>query len=336
MAEPLHDAARLAAEIAELDARRIVREVRFEVDDPRFRTIFPEGSAVTQIAGGFVNTEGPVWMDGRLLFVDPARNRIVAWRGLPEGPEVTTYRYPSGQPLDRPATVGQCGAMGLTLDNDGLLLACETGTRRVTRIEADGRITVIADRFEGRRLNRPNDVVVGRDGAVYFTDPVYRLPTPDEPVEQPPGVYRVMPGEAPTRLAEDIGFPNGLALSPDERVLYVADSNDHSIRALALDAQGRTIGNRPFASMRSPLPGVPDGVKVDRKGHVYCGGGGGLWVFDPAGIALGRVVFPDWPRNMAWGDAGWRTLYVTAGTAVYRLPTAAAGLPVGPEARVSG
>ncbi|MDF2810035.1 MAG: gluconolactonase [Microvirga sp.] len=318
-----------AEQAAFFEDRETVRGVLFRATDPRFHRIFPPDARATVAASGFANTEGPVWTRNRLLFVDPARNRIVSYRPLAEGPEVTTFRYPSGQPLDEVPTVVQNGAMGLTLDNEARLLSCETGSRRVTRTEHDGRITVIADRYEGRRLNRPNDVVVGRDGTIYFTDPAYMLPTPSEPLEQPPAVYRLSPDGELERISDEIGFPNGLALSLDEQLLYVADSDAHEIRALELRGDGTRAVNHLFASTRSQSPGVPDGIKIDVEGNVYCGGGGGLWVFDATGATLGIVVFPDWPRNLAWGDDDWQTLYVTAGTTLYRVRTQTAGVPVG-------
>lgn len=317
--------ASIEAEVVAFEARETVRGVIFHEADPRFLKIFPKGSRATIVASGFLNTEGPVWVDGRLLFVDPARNRIVSYRQLPEGPEVTTFRHPSGFPLDRPATVVQCGAMGLCVDPEGRLLACETGNRRVSRTEHDGTITTLADRYMGRPLNRPNDVIAGRDGAVYFTDPIYLLPTPTETAEQPAAVYRLRPEGGLERLTDEISFPNGLALSPDERHLYVADSDTHEIRVLDVGRAATPFRNRPFASMRSQSPGVPDGIKVDVDGNVYCGGGGGLWVFDQQGRHLGTVEFPDWPRNLAWGDEGGGSLYVTAGTTVYRIRTATSG-----------
>ncbi|MBX3576177.1 MAG: SMP-30/gluconolactonase/LRE family protein [Rhizobiaceae bacterium] len=319
----------VARQIASFEAREAVAGVRFEAVDPRFLDLFPAGTRATVVAGGFVNTEGPVWTPDGLLFVDPARNRIVRYRRLAEGPEVTTFRYPSGQALDESATVAQNGAMGLTLDADDRLLSCETGNRRVTRTEPGGRVSVVADRFEGRRLNRPNDVVAARDGTIFFTDPAYMLPTPSEPVEQPPSVYRVAPAGELIRIADDIAFPNGLALSLDERTLYVADSDRFELRAIDLDAAGRPLRNRFFASLKTDKPGVPDGVKVDSLDNVYCGSGGGLWVFDRAGAHLGTVAFPDWPRNLAWGESDWRVLYVTAGTTVYRIAANVAGVPVG-------
>jgi gluconolactonase len=310
----------------ELDGRRSVK-VEWRANNADFKRLFPDGSVVEAIAGGFTNTEGPVWMGDHLLFTDAPRNRIVRWRDLPEGPEVTTYRFPSGFPLDREPTVGQPGAMGLTRDGQGRLIACETGNRRVTRTEADGRMTVLCDRFEGRLLNRPNDVVVARDGTVFFTDPNYQLPTPEERLElEFEGVFSVRPGEAARLVARDIEFPNGLALSPDESVLYVAESKTH--RLLAYTRHGDAFDEgRVFAEMKAEGPGIPDGIKVDVEGNVYCGSAGGMWVFDAAGRHLGSIVFPDWPRNMCWGDDDWRTMYVTAGTTVYRLRSEVAGIP---------
>jgi len=331
MTVPAKPSDAVASQIAAFAARETVTGVRFNAADPRFLDIFPEGTHATVVASGFINTEGPVWTPDGLLFVDPARNRIVRYRRLAEGPEVTTYRYPSGQPLDEAPTVAQNGAMGLTLDPDDRLLSCETGSRRVTRTKADGRVTVVADRYEGRRLNRPNDVVASSDGTIFFTDPAYMLPTPTEPLEQPASVYRVSVDATITRIADDIAFPNGLALSPDEKTLYVADSDRFELRAIDFDVAGLPVRNRFFASLKTDQPGVPDGIKVDSLGNVYCGSGGGLWVFDKGGVHLGTVVFPDWPRNIAWGEPDWQTLFVTAGTTVYRARASVAGVPVGRE-----
>lgn len=325
----MHDEARLQAERQELHGRRRVKHVRFESKHPDFHRLIPEDTFVECIASGFVNSEGPVWMKDHLLFTDAPRNRILRWRPLPEGPEVTTYRFPSGFPLDRPATVGQPGAMGLTVDRSGRLIACETGNRRVTRTEPDGRISVLASHYRGKALNRPNDLIARSDGSIYFTDPAYRLPTPTEPRElDVQGVYRVAPDGSVHLVLDDFSFPNGLALSPDERILYVADSDRKHIRAFDVAKDGSCSNGRLFGDMQASEPGVPDGMKVDQKGNIYCGGGGGLWVFSPGGDHLGRLVLPDWPRNLAWGDSDWRTLYVTAGTSVYRLRLPGAGVPV--------
>jgi len=197
----MHDAERLALELAELEERKRV-SISFDVRDPDFHRLIPRHVTVERVAAGFLNAEGPVWMGDHLLLTDSPRNRIVRWQEGPGGFEVTTFRYPAGQPLDQPITQGQPGANGMTLDRAGRLLACEHGNRRVTRTELDGTITVVADRYQGKRLNRPNDVVVRSDGTVYFTDPPLRLPTPTEPRElEVAGVFRVAPDGTVCRRA---------------------------------------------------------------------------------------------------------------------------------------
>jgi gluconolactonase len=325
----MHDEARRRAEIEELRLRALV-EFRREAADPRFERLVPPEVEVVRVAAGLLNAEGPVWMGDSLLFTDSPNNRILRWRSRPEGYEVTTFRYPSGYPLDKPLTFGQPGANGMTLDPGGRLVACEHGNRRVTRTEADGSITVLADRYRGKLLNRPNDVNCRSDGSVYFTDPALRLPTPTEPRELDfQGVFRVNPAGEVECVADDFEFPNGLAFSPDERTLYVDDSRRKHIRAFDVAADGSLANGRVFAECQTDDPGVPDGMKLDREGNLYCGAGGGIWVFDPAGAFLGRLVLPEWPRNLAWGDDDWRTLYVTAGTSLYRCrPLGVPGIPL--------
>ena len=326
----MHDEERLRTELADLEDRRRV-PVRVEANHPDLHRLIPEDVAVERVGAGFLNAEGPVWMGDHLLFTDSPNNRIVRYRPLPEGPEITTYRFPAGQPLEQPITQGQPGANGMTLDREGRLIACEHGNRRVTRTEPNGRLTILADRFEDRRLNRPNDVVVRSDGSVYFTDPALRLPTPSEPRElEFAGVFRVAPDGQAHPVADDFAFPNGLAFSPDESVLYVDDSLRKHVRAFDVAANGSVSNGRVFAELQSDEPGVPDGMKLDRAGHLYVGGPGGIWVFRPSGDFLGRLVLPEWPRNLAWGDKDWRTLYVTAATSLYRLRTTADGIPLWP------
>jgi gluconolactonase len=323
--------ARLASAMDSMAERRRVKSARVEIVDPAIEHLIPRDVHVECIASGFTNCEGPVWMGDHLLFTDAPANRIICWRPLPSGPEVTTWRFPAGWPLDRPAWWTQPGANGMTRDRQGRLIACEDGNRRVTRTESNGLITVLADRYQGRRLNIPNDVVVRSDGQVYFTDPHFMEFPPAEPRELDiQGVYRVdLTGEVQL-VVGDFSLPNGLAFSPDERTLYVDDSRHHHIRAFDVGGDGSVSNGRVFAKL-PPGPGeagVPDGMKVDREGNVYCCGAGGLWVFDPSGRHLGRLVLPDWPRNIGWGDDDWRTAFVTAGTSVYRFRVGVAGIPV--------
>lgn len=304
-------------------------EARFEVHDPAFRRLVPEESAVELIAAGFAFTEGPVWNGDHLLFSDIPNNRIVRWRRLPEGPEVTTFRYPSGFPADQPTNVEQMGSNGLTLDRQGRLLACEHGNRRVTRTEPDGSIVVLADRFEGKRLNSPNDLVCRSDGRVYFTDPPYGLVDRTVGKELPyQGVFRVDPDGSLHLVAADFERPNGLAFSPDGRTLYVDDSGRRHIRAFDVDEAGAVSNDRVFADLAHAEEGNPDGMKVDVNGNVYCAAAGGTWVLNSAGAVLGRIITPDRPANVGWGEADWKTLFITARPSVYRLRVAVAGVPV--------
>jgi gluconolactonase len=307
-------------------------ETRFEVHTPAFRRLIPEGTEVEQIAGGFGFTEGPVWNGDHLLFSDIPNNRIVRWRELAEGPEVTTYAYPSGWPLDQPTRVVLRGSNGLTLDRQGRLLACEHGNRRVSRHEPDGRVVALAERFDGRRLNSPNDVVCRADGRIYFTDPNAGLFGSRDNIEGKElpfqGVFRFDPDGSLHVVVDDFRFPNGLAFSPDERTLYVDDSDRHHIRAFDVGATGDLSNGRVFADLTHPDRGVPDGMKVDAEGNVYCTAAGGLWVLDAGGTVLGRIVTPEQPANCAWGSADWKTLFVTARTSLYRLRVAVPGVPV--------
>ena len=304
-------------------------ESTFEVHDPAFRRLIPEGTTVERIAGGFTFTEGPVWNGDHLLFSDIPNNRIVRWRERPEGPEVTTYKYPSGWPLGQPTAVRGKGSNGLTLDRQGRLLACEHGNRRVSRHEPDGTVIALAEHFEGKRLNSPNDIVCRSDGRIFFTDPPYGLVNQTEGKELPfQGVYRLEPDGSLHLLVDDFERPNGLAFSPDEQTLYVDDSARRQIRAFDCDLDGTLSNGRVFAELDGPGEGVPDGMKVDSEGNVYCTAAGGIWVLSASGGLLGKIILPDQPANCAWGGPDWRTLFATARPSVYRLRVAVPGIPV--------
>lgn len=299
---------------------------QFESRAAGFARIVPDNARVERIAGGFGFTEGPLWRGDHLLFSDIPNSRIVSWRPLPEGPEVTTFRCPSNN------------ANGLTLDRSGRLLACEGATRRLTRTEADGTITVIAERHEGKRINSPNDVVVRSDGSIYFSDPFWGngfvnkygeqvLPTHKElPFN---GVFRVAPDGTLQAVADDFERPNGLAFSPDERTLYVDDTRRFHVRAFSVRSDGTLAEGRILASIRAPEPGVPDGLKVDVEGNVYCTGPGGVWIIAPDGTILGRILMPEITANVGWGGDDWRTLFLTATTSVYRVRLNIPGIAVG-------
>jgi gluconolactonase len=276
-----------------------------------------------QIATGFIFTEGPVWRGSDLLFSDINNSRTVRYQPLPEGPAISTFRTPSGN------------ANGLTLDHEGRLLACEHSGRRVSRVDHKGKVETIADNFEGKRLNSPNDIVVRSDGAIFFTDPPYGLPYLTDGKELPyNGVYRVDKNGKIDLLVDDFERPNGLAFSPDERSLYVDDSQLGHIRRFDVAADGSISGGRVWAELKAGPGegGVPDGMKVDREGHVYCTGPAGVWIFEPTGRYIGRIMTPEVPANLAWGDADWSTLYITAHSSVYRLRMNVPGIPVGKEA----
>jgi sugar lactone lactonase YvrE len=272
---------------------------------------------VEQVASGFQFTEGPVWHpDGYLLFSDIPASTIYRW--MPGESQATVYRQPSGH------------SNGLTLDRQGRLVACEHD-RRVSRSQADGTVAAIATHYQGSRLNSPNDVVVHSDGSVYFTDPPYGLPGQKEGKELGwNGVYRLAPDGTLTLLDDSFERPNGLAFSPDEKTLYVDDSYKDHIRAFDVLPDGTLANGRVFADLSDPgAQGVPDGMKVDVLGNVFCTGPGGIWIVSPGGEKLGRIEVPETPANLAWGDADYKTLYITARTGLYRVRTLTGGKPAG-------
>jgi len=223
-------------------------------------------------------------------------------------------------------------ANGLTRDLQGRLIACEHDARRITRTEHDGSTTVIANSYKGRQLNRPNDVVVKSDGCIYFTDP-WTMPWPQDQWDlEFSGVYRITPDLGRmTLLVNDFVIPNGLAFNPDETVLYINDSRRGHIRAWDLLPTGAlALGTgRIFADLRGDRPGVPDGMKVDVEGNVYCGGAGGVWVMDPSGKVLGIIVHgKPATTNIAWGDDDWKSLYITSRNELMRIKLNIPGMPV--------
>jgi gluconolactonase len=296
-------------------------DYRFEPAYPTFSHLVP---MLDRVATGFGFTEGPVWRGDDLLFSDIPNSRTVRYRPGYGGAEITTFRHPTGN------------ANGLTLDHEGRVLACEHSGRRVSRIDYAGKVETVADNYEGKRLNSPNDVVVRSDGSIFFTDPPYGLPRLTEGKELPfNGVYCVDPSGAIRLLVDDFERPNGLAFSPDERTLYVDDSACHHLRAFDVAPDGSLSNGRVLTELK-PGPeerGVPDGMKVDQEGNIYCTGAAGVWIFDRNGRFLGRIVTPEVPANLAWGDADWRTLYITAQTSLYRIRMSVPGIPVGKAAR---
>ncbi len=289
----------------------------FDVRNPDFFTLVPPNAELECVAGGFKFTEGPVWRDGYLLFNDIPNNRTVCWQESSEGPSVSTYRTPSGN------------ANGLTLDGEGCLISCEHSARRVSRQAADGSYSTLADSYQGIQLNSPNDVVVRSDGAIYFTDPPYGVEDLGlEPDLDFRGVFMITTDGALHLLVDDFDRPNGLAFSPDEKTLYIDDSRRRHVRAFTVNDVGALTDDRLWTDMSSPDAGSPDGMKVDRNGNVFCTGPGGVWVMNPAGRVLGRIIGDEQPANLAWGDDDWSTLYVTARTSLYRIRLNTTGVPV--------
>ena len=267
-------------------------------------------SPAEKIADGLGFTEGPLWhADGYLLFSDIPASQIRKW----DGEALSVFRADSGH------------SNGLTFDRQGRLIACEHGNRRVSRTEKDGATTVLASHYQGKRLNSPNDVVVKSDGSIYFTDPPYGLNR--RPQELPyQGVFRIAPNGEMALLVDDFDKPNGLAFSPDEKVLYIADTARKHVRAFDVAADGTITNGRVFAETRGPGRGGPDGMKVDTDGRLYVTSVGGTWVFDKSGKHVGTIVTPEQPANCAFGGEGHRTLFITARQSVYRVVLAVVGI----------
>lgn len=271
-----------------------------------------ETTALEKVAGGFVFTEGPLWHpDGYYYFVDIRTNSL--------------HRMAPGQ---KPEKIRDTlGGNGTTFDLRGRLINCEGDGRRVTRTELDGTVTSLVDRFEGKRFNRPNDVICMSNGSLLFTDPGIRVPLAERELENA-AIYRITPDDAISVVAL-FEYPNGLALSADERTLYVANTRwTQYIHALELDASGNMVRRRVFADMSADgTNGVPDGMKIDAAGRVFCTGTGGVWVFEPDGTKIGIIETPEVCANIAFGDPDLRTLLLTASTSVYTLRVKVPGLP---------
>jgi len=300
--------------------------------DPAIDALVPENAKVFKLAEGFTFTEGPVWTpDGDLYFSDPNENRIYRYHDQGAEPgRLSVFLEPSGYDGDDIDRYFQPGSNGLALDADGRLLVNQHGNRRVVRLEPDGNATPLAGDFEGHRLNSPNDLVVSRNGTVYFTDPPFGLPgvfaDPGKELAFS-GVFRIHEGTAEL-LAKDLEGPNGLAFSPDEKFLYV--SNWDPERKVVMRYPVRADGSLGRGSVFFDMAGAPgeealDGLKVDERGNLYVSGPGGLWVVSAEGRHLGTIRLPRLPANFAFGGADGRTLYLTARGALYRMPLKVAG-----------
>jgi gluconolactonase len=292
---------------------------------PESSKVLADDASAERAATGFRFTEGPLWdpRPGVLLFSDIPANRIYRWS---EGGGADVFREPSGK------------SNGLTWDRTGALLACEHLHRRVSRTTPDGSAVSLVESYQGRRLNSPNDLVVRSDGAVYFTDPPYGILNDDigavADQEQPVnGLYLLRPGETePVLLAEGFDRPNGLAFTPDESRLYVADTSRYRIHLFDVQPDGTLANDRIFAEFdAADGEGRPDGMKVDVAGDLFTTGPGGLWVLAPDGSRLAHVRLPEKAANCAWGGPDLRTLYICASTSLYRLPVRLPGIPAFPR-----
>ena len=282
-------------------------------DNDGLRAIISKNSKVEKLAGGFKFTEGPVWEpSGFLLFSDIPADTI--YKRTSDG-KISVFRRPAGHPN------------GNTLDREGRLVTAEHD-RRLRRTEKNGTVVTLVSRYMGKRLNSPNDVVVKSDNSIYFTDPPYGISEEQEELGFY-GVYRLGQNGI-TLLTKDFVRPNGLAFSPDEKKLYVNDSEKKHIRVFNVQPNGSLANGRVFAELKEPhQEGVPDGMKVDVQGNVYCSGPRGIWVFSPAGKLLGKIIVPEVVENLGWGDKDYKTLYITASTSLYRIRLNVAGVRPG-------
>ena len=299
--------------------------------DPALDKLVPPNAVIEKVSGNLQFAEGPVWLrdGGYLLFSDIPANAIMKW--TPSG-QLTLFRKPV---FPREFAQGiQIGTNGLTLDREGRLIACEHGNRRVSRTEKDGTIVTLADHYQGRRFNSPNDIICKSNGDLYFTDPnsvARRNPhDPHGDFKQDldfNGVYRITAAGKLDLLTREMTYPNGLAFSPDEKKLYIANSRPAKFwMVYDVKPDGALANGRKFFDMSNDTgEAVPDGMKIDRAGNIFATGPGGVLILSPQGKHVGTIELPEIPANCAWGDADGKTLYITARTSLYRVKLAATG-----------
>jgi gluconolactonase len=287
------------------------RTFQLTAESPKFWKLFDHQAKLTRVAGDFGFTEGPVWDESSLLYVsDEEQNKI--YRVTLDGrkQEVISLGDPDGN----------------TYDRQHRLIDCASVLRAIIAVTPEGKYTVLADRYEGKKLNSPNDVVTGPDGAIYFTDPTLDLVKGEQQEIPFQGVYRLDEKGSVSLLTKDLTQPNGLAFSPDGKRFYVDDSEQRNIRVYDVAPDGSLRNGRIFGEEPGgPHDGVPDGIKVDLDGNLYVTGPKGIWVWDAQGHHLGTIEMPEQPANLTWGDKDYRTLYITATTSVYRLRSQARG-----------
>ena len=288
---------------------------------PGFENIVPRDSVLGVIAHDLQFGEGPVWnkRTGEMYWVDIIGDTIWKWK---EGVGRQVVMSPSYR------------ADGMTFDQQGRLVVAGWSWRRVWRMEADGTITTLCAEFEGKKLNSPNDIVVKSDGAIYFTDPSGGLNNVEMHGDDLQryidyhGVFRISPDGKTTLATRDFVYPNGLAFSPDESLLYINDTRQNLIKVYDVNPDGTLKNGRLFCNLEGPEPGVADGMKVDTQGNVYCTGPAGIHVMSPKGNLLGRILIPGHSTNLGFGDADWRSLYLTTYTSVFRVRLGIPGIPV--------
>jgi|SRR5690242_7087504 len=287
------------------------RQFALKAESPKFWRLLDRKAQLAKVASGFGFTEGPVWDERGFLYVsDEEQNKIFKVFGDGRKEELISLGDPDGN----------------TYDRKGRLIDCASVLRAIIAVTPDGKYTIMADRFEGKKFNSPNDVIVGPDGALYFTDPTLDL-VKGETQEIPfQGVYRLSEDGEVRLLTKDLTQPNGLAFSPDGKHLYVDDSKQRNIRVYNVSpdgslANGRIFGEEPGGHHE----GVPDGMRVDKAGNLYITGPKGIWVWDSEGHHLGTIEMPEQPANLNWGDSDYRTLYITATNSVYKLRTRTRG-----------
>jgi gluconolactonase len=312
--------------------------------DPALDKLIAADAKLERVAGGFNKwTEGPVWTrDGSLLFAEIPANNIIRWK---PGETASVFIHPSGYTGATQYAGPEPGSNGMTLDADGRVTVAGHARRNVWRLESvdpKAQITVLADSYQGKKLSSPNDLVYKSDGSLYFTDPPYGLPTQadNDPLKEQPlnGVYRIVgarqhqAGAPPENdklqlIIKDLPRPNGIAFSPDEKYLYIADSGLKVWLRYKVQADGSVTGREQLLDAKTDsTPGGPDGIRVDKNGNIYGSGPGGVWIISPEGKHLGTIKVSQVVANVAWGDKDAKTLYIVASTTVYKIRTKVAGV----------